>query len=96
VAPTVPSHIPIYPGPLPDIDAWSCELPARRPPGYALAGEFHFSTGRAPTDLRAPTVHGSVHRMPTVGSKWLETNRNRSDKCAWHLSGNVAAGANLR
>lgn len=47
-------------------------------------------------DLRAPTVHGSVHQMPTAGSKWVETNGNRSDKCVWHLIWNVAAGANLR
>ncbi len=69
---------------------------ARRPPGYALAGEFGFSAGRTPIDLRAYALHGSVHQMPTAGSKWVETNRNRSDKCAGYLSENVAAGANLR
>lgn len=83
VAPTLPLHIPVYPGPSLAIDAWFCELPvlvAR--PGYALAGEFGFSTGRTPADLRAHAIHGSVHQMPTAWSKWVETNRNRSDKCA--------------
>jgi hypothetical protein len=70
-------------------------LIARRPPGYAPVGEFGFSTGRTAADLLAPTLHGSVHQMPTAGSKWVETNQNRSDKCALHLSGNIAARANL-
>ena len=48
----------------PAIDAWPCELPARRPLGYAIAGECRFSTGWTPTDLRVPAVHGSIHRMP--------------------------------